>query len=334
MNREVIIKRNKLYSSIRKYFCDRDFTQVETAILQLSPGLDRYTRPMGVVLNQPLNDISLQRYLHTSPEFAMKRILINGEKKIFQICKVFRDRENSKIHHPEFSILEWYSINSDYKVLGYEVKELIRLSAEELKVNELSFGGKIVPVTSSWTEISISDAFKRFAEFDIFDTIDHPLNPSTKYIKPEAHKIGLNFHPSDNWEDIYHKLMIEIIEPKIAELGLVIVYDYPVCLGSAAKRINDKVCERLEVYIAGLELANGCSELLGADKNLSNFEINQKFNEKIFKEIIPIDIALVKELKELPECAGIALGIDRLLMLFTGSKNIKEVIYSEVNLEA
>ena len=128
--------------------------------------------------------------------------------------------------------------------------------------------------------------------------------------------------------------MIEIIEPKIAELGFVIVYDYPVCLGSTAKKINDKVCERLDVYIAGLEVANGCSELLGTDENLSNFETNQKFNEKIFQEIIPIDLSLVKEIKELPECAGIALGLDRLLMLFSGAKNIKEVIYSQVNLEA
>ncbi len=333
MDSAVIRNRNKLYSSIRSFFCDRDFVEVETSILQVSPGLDRYTRPMGVLVHRPLNNASLQRYLHTSPEFAMKQILINGESKIFQICKAFRDQEYSKIHHPEFSILEWYSINADYNVLSDEVKELIRFSSEALNVKELSFDGRFIKVRSSWTEISLSNLFKRFAGFDIFDTIDDPFSPSIRFIKKQADRVGLKYHPSDKWEDVYHKFMIEIIEPEIAELGLVIVYDYPICLGSTAKKKDYKVCERLEVYVLGLELANGCSELLGQDENLKVFEMNQKFNNEIFHKIIPIDESLVKRMNKLPDSAGIALGIDRLLMLFTGANSISEVIYSDMQVE-
>ena len=114
---------------------------------------------------------------------------------------------------------------------------------------------------------------------------------------------------------------------------MVIVYDYPVCLGSSAKIVNKDICERAEVYIAGIEIANGCSELLGSEDNLSIFRHNQQFNYSLNQELIPIDMDLVKDLDSLADCAGMAVGIDRLLMVLTGAKNIKDIIYSPVNLE-
>ena len=330
---EKILLRSKLNSTIRNFFHSNQFLEVETALVQVSPGLDRYTQPVSVNLKEVFNKSILYRYLHTSPEFAMKKILARSKTNIFQICKAFRDSEDSVIHHPEFSILEWYSLESDYKYLISQVKELIGKCSDALEVKNFKYRDFIFPINKTWLEISLSDLFIKFVGINIFDTIDNPLNPSPHKIIKFAEKIGVFCHQGDKWEDVFHKIMIQIIEPKIAEFGLVIVYDYPVCLGSSAKIVNKDICERAEVYIAGIEIANGCSELLGSEDNLSIFRHNQQFNYSLNQELIPIDMDLVKDLDSLPDCAGMALGIDRLLMVLTGAKNIKDIIYSPVNLE-
>lgn len=328
-----LLFRSKLNSTIRNFFNSNQFLEVETALVQVSPGLDRYTQPVSVDINQVFNRSTLSRYLHTSPEFAMKKILARGKTNIFQICKAFRDSEDSVIHHPEFSILEWYSLQSDYKKLISQVKDLVSNCADALEIKKFKYRHFSFPINKTWLEITLSDLFIKFVGFNIFDTIDNPLNPSSNKIIKFAEKVGIFCHQEDKWEDVFHKIMIQIIEPKIAEMGLVIVYDYPVCLGSSAKVVDKDVCERAEVYIAGIELANGCSELLGSEDNLNIYRHNQQFNNRLNKKLIPIDMDLVKDLDSLPECAGMALGIDRLLMVLTGAKSIKDVIYSPVNLE-
>lgn len=297
---EIIIVRNRLKERIRKFFLREGFTEVETPIL--TP----YCNPDDNVENvkaefKDFKGRSYLWFLHTSPEFFMKRLLWFGAKKIFQIGKAFRSSEISHLHQIEFTMVEWYRRGGDFKVGMEETERLVREGAEEFGVKEIVYRGRRVSL-NRFERLTVREAFLEFSGVDPFDR---------DRVKREAGEA--------EYKTAFFKLLVERVEPKLSEISSpVFLHGYPEEF-SAMATVKNGVAERFELYIAGVEIANGYTELTEGESYL------KKFKEK---EECAVDRGFLKLLKErpLPKCEGVALGFDRLLMLLTGRERLEEVI--------
>jgi len=307
---EQIRARADLLARIRAFFHRKAVMEVETPICSrygnTDPSIEsfttHYTGP-GAPSGRPL-------YLHTSPEFPMKRLLAAGSGPIYQICKVFRNGEAGHLHNPEFTMLEWYRPGFDHHQLIEEVAELVNsLLPEPRTVQTMSYAA----LFEEWLEINPHDA-------------------SIKELQSCAIKNGiesarqLDMPNRDSWLDL---LLTHIIEPSLGRETLFFLYDYPASQASLAKIRGGSpaVAERFELYIDGVELANGFHELTNAASQRERFEkdLDQRSREGLAK--LPMDEALLNALTfGIPNCAGVALGIDRLLMIISSTKQIEETL--------
>ncbi|HCX13972.1 MAG TPA: EF-P lysine aminoacylase GenX [Rhodospirillaceae bacterium] len=328
---------------LRKFFQDEGFVEVDTPALQISPGMDRHIRPFSTQLTEPFASESQQRYLRTSPEFAMKKLLAGGQNaslsKIMQLCRVWRDGERSPLHHPEFTMLEWYRSDADYGSLIADCERVLQAVsngvAQALKSDGmLHWQGNTCDPNKPIQRVTVKDMFVRHAQIDLFETIDDfsVPNPSPEKLKSEAQSRGLHVGENDSWEDIFFRIMIERIEPKLGMGAATVLCEYPSNLASLARRTSDdgRFAERFELYACGVELANAYSELTDPAEQRIRFEHDRTLHEKLYGNAPPIDEELLCALSFLPPCAGAALGFDRLVMLATGAKDITEVIWSPV----
>lgn len=303
--------RARMLARIRDFFAQRQVLEVETPLLsgaaatdpQLESLVTRYTGP-GSAQGRPL-------YLHTSPEFPMKRLLAAGSGPIYQICKVFRDGEAGRLHNPEFTLLEWYRPGFDHHRLMDEVEALVRQALAPWLMPG--------PVE----HLTYREAFLRHAGLD-----PHAAEHTQLAACAAAH--GL--HPpdadlsADAWRDL---LLTHLIEPHLGGQGLTFLYDYPASQAALARVRpgSPAVAERFELYIAGVEIANGYHELGDAHAQHARFEADLKARRTAGRNAVPIDERLLAALAHgLPDCAGVALGIDRLLMLAAGARSLEEVL--------
>ncbi len=294
---ELLQARAQLLRTVREFFAAREVLEVETPLLCSSPVTDSHIQIFE----------SEGRYLQTSPEYAMKRLLVAGSGPIYQVCKAFRQEEAGSRHNPEFTMLEWYRPGFGARELMDEVQSLLELV---LGPNEVS-------------RYSYRELFAEFAGVDPFSESQERL----------AHRLGkvteLNFMPDcrDAWLDL---LLSHVIEPQLRDRGPVFVYDYPASQAALA-RLRDEddypVAERFEVYVRGVELANGYRELCDANELAQRFERENESLRVRGEAERPVDQRLLQAIAEgLPECAGVALGLDRLLMLQSGSDDIQQVL--------
>ncbi len=296
----IIKNSEKLKEKIREFFKRKGFTEVDT------PYLVPYCNPDSNVENvrASFKDFSGKEFswfLHTSPEFFMKRLVALGMERVFQVCKCFRSGEITELHNIEFTMVEWYRVNGDYKVGMEETEELIKACAEAFNLKELSFKGRKNSL-SNFERISVKEAFREFAGVNVLD-------------REEVIKVS----GGKNYEEGFFKLLVDKVEPSLGKLpSPVFLYDYPKEL-SAMAVVKGELSERFELYICGVEIANGYTEL----KDYKNYK--EKFKEKGNCAIDRGFLNLLKE-KPLPTCEGVALGFDRLLMLLTGRKRISEVL--------
>lgn len=338
--------RNRVIYAARDFFNNQGFMEVETPALQISPGLEPHLKAFSTYLENPLKsggdwgenaDKSKESmmYLHTSPEFCMKKLLVAGLPKIFQMAKVFRNGEKSPTHHPEFTMLEWYRAGADYKVLMDDCEELFKAVANATEVKEFKYNGLTSSPFEKWERISVADAFEKYAGIDLFATIDYgeDENPNPNRFISESKNIGINANSGDSWDDVFFKVFLELIEPKLGIGSPTILYDYPVCMAalSRVKSDNSRIAERFEIYVCGMELANAFSELTDAKVQKERFEFDMDLKEKLYGERYPIDNDFIDALQYgMPESAGIALGIDRLVMLAVGADDIADVLWASV----
>jgi lysyl-tRNA synthetase class 2 len=338
--------RNKVMYAVRDFFNNQGFLEVETPALQISPGLEPHLKAFKTYLENPLaggldciesNDKPEESvmYLHTSPEFCMKKLLVAGLPKIFQMAKVFRNGERSNTHHPEFTMLEWYRAGVDYKILMDDCEGLFKAVANAAGVQEFKYNNLISSPFEKWERITVADAFDKYARIDLFATIGdgEDKNPNPNKFIAKAKSIGINANPGDSWDDVFFKVFLELIEPKLGIGAPTILYDYPVCMAalSRAKSDNPRIAERFEVYVCGMELANAFSELTDANVQKERFEFDMDLKEKLYGKRYPIDDDFIEALQHgMPESAGIALGIDRLVMLTVGTDDIAEVLWAPV----
>ena len=327
-----LLMRNKIIASIKNFFHTENFTEVDTPILQYCPGMEVHLMAFETKFNDITGTQSQTLYLHTSPEFAMKKLLSFGMESIFQFTHTFRNEVVSPTHYPEFTMLEWYRLNHNYTKLMSDCEELLKFALSSIGKTEFVYREKTCTPFNGIEKLTVQEAFQKFCHFDILATIDNAENPSKKLLEAEAEKLHINVSQIDTWDDIYEKLMFEYIEPNLGIGKPTILYEYPIHQAalSKAKSGNPNIAERFELYICGVEVANAFTELTDEKIQRRRFEHDMQTKQDLYGITYPIDEDYMEAIKNIDFATGIAMGIDRLVMLATGADDITKVLWSEI----
>jgi lysyl-tRNA synthetase class 2 len=325
--RAALLMRAKILAALRAFFAARDFIEVDTPALQVSPGMEPHIGALGTDLSEPFGAARRRLYLHTSPEFAMKKLLAAGERRIYQIAHCWRDGERSPLHHPEFTMLEWYRAGEGYEALMDDCAALLAAAVWAVDEHALKRGDQICNPFAVPERVTVAEAFQRHAGIDLLALLD-----ARDALAGDLRRIGLHTGESDSWEDLFHRVMLERIEPKLGFGVPTILCDYPLALAVNARRsVRDpRLAERFELYVCGVELANGCTELTDAAEQRRRFRADADLKERLYGARMPIDEDLLAALAMMPPAAGIALGFDRLVMLAAGAERIDDVLWAPV----
>ncbi len=260
--------RGRVITAIRDFFGARGFVEVDTPALQQSPGIEPHLRAFATALDPPEGGAL---YLHTSPEFAMKKLLAAGMERIFQLAHAFRNGDRGSLHHPEFMMLEWYRAHASYRDLMADCEALLRAALGAAGGDRFRWRGAEADPAAPWHYLSVADAFTRFCGIDVLATC-----PSEDFacLAHEARRIGVAPHDGDTWEDLFFRLFLEKIEPHLGVGAPTVLYDYPIAMAALArpKPEDPRLAERFEVYVCGLELANAFGELTDAAEQRRRFD--------------------------------------------------------------
>lgn len=320
--------RARIKSAIRRWFESQGFIEVETSCLQVSPGLETHLHAFKTQLigtNLEIHPL----YLHTSPEFACKKLLAAGERKIFTFAPVFRNRERGPTHHPEFTMLEWYRVGEPYDVVINDTLELIKIAAAEAATSTLMWANTHCNPHSQADTLTVNEAFKRFARIDLNATL-RSATGDRDALKHQATRQQITCTHADTWSDIFSKILAAKVEPALGIDQPTVLKDYPLCEAALARPTthDPTVAERFELYCCGIELANGFGELTDPIEQRKRFEHAILEKQMIYGESYPIDEDFLAALAHMPPASGVALGFDRLVMLATHAQNIEDVIWT------
>jgi elongation factor P--(R)-beta-lysine ligase len=319
--------RNAIARAVRVWFDEQGFSEVETAILQVSPGNETHMHAPRTELMDP-DGGRMMRYLRTSPEFACKKLLAAGETRIFEFARVFRDRERGRLHLPEFTMLEWYRANAAYDAVMADTVVLIAHAAQATGIGQFSFRGRTADPFAEPELLTVARAFDRFAGVDLLATIDGGEGDRTKLAAAADTKIRVA--ADDTWSDIFSKILVEYIEPNLGQGRLTLLYEYPLPEAALARPVSSdpRVAERFEVYACGVELANGFGELTDAAEQRRRFTLAMDEKQRRYGERYPLDEEFLAALARMPEASGVALGFDRLVMLASGAASVDQVVWT------
>jgi lysyl-tRNA synthetase class 2 len=328
--RPFLLARRRITDAIRHWFCSRGFIEVETAVLQRSPGNETHLHAFSTLLQDP-DGASTQVYLHTSPEFACKRLLAAGEDKIFTLARVFRNRERGALHHPEFTLLEWYRAHAPYETLMEDCAALLAVAARAAGTQVFSFRARSCDPFAPPARVSVAEAFTRFAGIDLLATVDSAASDRDR-LAALARARGIRTAEDDTWSDLFSRILVERIEPELGAGRATILFDYPVTEAALArtKKGDPRLAERFELYACGVELANGFGELSDPVEQRRRFEAQMADKARLYGERYPVDEDFLAALARMPPATGIALGFDRLVMLATGASRIEHVLWTPV----
>jgi lysyl-tRNA synthetase class 2 len=322
--------RGRMIKALRNRFEAHGFVEIDAAALQVSPGNEAHLHAFATEIETTGGGRS-RLYLHTSPEFACKKLLAAGEQKIFTFARVFRNKERGALHHPEFTMLEWYRAGAPYEVLMDDSIELVRDCAAAASNTMFKFRGKEADISRPCEKIAVAEAFERFADIDLFATFDAD-NTNRDALADAAKRSGIRVAADDTWSDIFSRILVERIEPRLGIGRPTILCEYPSHEAALARRkpSDARVAERFELYICGVELANGFGELSDAAEQRRRFEHEMAEKHRIHGERYPIDEDFLAALAIMPQASGIALGFDRLVMLAAGASRIDQVMWTPV----
>jgi elongation factor P--(R)-beta-lysine ligase len=325
--RQFLQKRAAITRRLRQYFDDDGFTEVETGILQVSPGNETHLHAPRTEIHGAAGTV-VPRYLRTSPEFSAKKLLAAGEKRIFEFARVFRDRERSDLHLTEFTMLEWYRANEPYSCVMADTVAVAVAAADAAGARQFTFRGRVADPRAEPERLTVADAFARFAGIDLLATIADGEGDRDRLAKVAAPRVGVA--ADDTWSDIFAKALVEHVEPNLGNGRMTLLHEYPVPEAALArlKTGDSRVAERFELYACGVELANGFGELTDAG------ELRQRFahamDEKLrrYGERYPIDEDFLAAVAAMPPASGVALGFDRLVMLAAGATSVDQVVWA------
>lgn len=329
--RPALLARGRIKAALRRWFEAGGFTEVEAAILQLSPGNETHLHGFATTL---IDNAAAPHpyYLHTSPEFAAKKLLAAGERRIFDFARVFRNRERTALHHPEFTMLEWYRAGEDYDVLMQDCAGLLAEAARASGTAALRWRDGEADPFAEPERLTLHDAFARHAGIDLLGTVSPDGTTDRAALAARAVAAGIRLADDDSWSDIFSRVLSERIEPHLGRGRATILCEYPISEAALArpKPGDPRVAERFELYACGVELANAFGELTDPEEQRRRFEADMDEKQRIYRERYPIDEDFLEALARMPAASGIALGFDRLVMLCVGARRIEDVLWTPV----
>ena len=316
-----LLARARALTALRAWFTAEGFVEVEPAALQVSPGNETHLHGLATELIG--GDGARRRvYLHTSPEFSMKKLLAAGEKRIFALARVFRNRERTALHAPEFTMLEWYRAGEGLDALVRDCAAVLRLAAEAAGATALRFRGREADPFAEPERLGVRDAFRRHAGVDLFGA-----EAGRDRLAAALAAQGLRVAADDSWSDLFSRLLSEKVEPKLGVGRPTILCDYPASEAALARLSprDPRVAERFELYACGVELANAFGELTDAAEQRRRFERAMRLKAELYGESYPLDEDFLSCLPYMGEASGAALGFDRVAMLVSGAQTIEDV---------
>ncbi len=320
--------RARIVAAVRRWFEAHGFTEVDTGCLQISPGNEAHLSAFKTELVRP--DLSRATlYLHTSPEFAAKKLLAAGEEKIFTFAHAFRNRERGALHAPEFTLLEWYRADEPYETVMADAAALLKLAAETVHNRFVSFRGVTSNPRAEPERLTVAEAFGRYAGIDLLASLSQD-GADRDRLAAMAETAGITAHADDTWSDIFAKVLTAAIEPKLGNGRATLLTEYPAAEAALARvsAHDARIAERFELYCCGVELANGFGELTDAAEQRRRLEAEMDKKQARYGERYPLDEDFLAALGHMPPASGCALGFDRLVMLAAGATRIEQVIWT------
>ena len=326
--RPLLLARNAVKRAIRARFEAEGFVEVDCDALQISPGNETHLHALAVTVN----GTPRRRHLHTSPEFAMKKLVAAGEEKIFDFARVWRDREGGRLHAIEFTMLEWYRAHAPYERLMEDCADLLALAADTVGAAVLRRGTRTCDPRLPPERVTCAEAFATHAGIDLLATlpVDPTAEPDRNALAAGARAAGIRVGDDDDWSDVFSRVLAEKIEPALGDGRAAILMEYPSREAALARPCahDPRVAERFELWACGVELANAFGELTDPVEQRRRFEIEMDAKERLYGLRYPIDEEFLAALALMPPTSGIALGFDRLVMLATGAPRLADVIWT------
>lgn len=324
--------RNAITRAVRAWFGDRDFIEVEVASLQVSPGNEAHLHAFATEALTTAGDRAQSLYLHTSPEFACKKLLAAGERRIFDLARVWRNRERGPLHHPEFTMLEWYRAEEPYETLMADCAALMKLAAETAGARSFAWRGKTADPFAEPERLTLAEAFDRHAGIDLLATVAVGGDTDRDGLAAAAKGAGIRTADDDTWADVFSRVLVERVEPHLGLGRPTLLCEYPIPEAALArpKASDPRVAERFELYACGVELANAFGELTEAGEQRRRLLAEMDEKSRVYGERYPLDEDFLAALAVMPEASGSALGFDRLVMLATGAERIEQVLWVPV----
>jgi len=326
-----LLSRQRITSFVRRWFGANGFVEVDPAALQPSPGNETHLIGFETALGRPTGSTSAA-YLHTSPEFAMKKLLTAGETRIFALSHVFRNRERSALHAPEFAMLEWYRVGAPLTHLMDDCAALLALAAYVAGVKAFAYRGLEANPFEPPERLTVREAFLRHAGIDLYDSLSPTGVPDPAVLARQTQAAGLRVAADDTWSDMFSRLLSERVEPNLGVGRATILRDYPASEAALARVSPDdqRAAERFELYCCGVELANAFHELIDPEEQRRRFEADMAEQKRTYGFSHPIDEDFLSALADMPDASGAALGFDRLVMLATGANRVEAVQWTPV----
>jgi lysyl-tRNA synthetase class 2 len=324
--RPFLLGRARIMAALRQFFASRGFVEVETSTAVTSPGNETHLHAFATSLVSPAGTCR-QLYLRTSPEFACKKLLAAGEPRIVEFARSFRNRERGVLHHPEFTLLEWYRAHEPYEVLMDDCAAILALTAQVAGAERFSFRGIELDPFAVPERLTVAEAFLRYGGIDLMAVL--PPEPAASFAAA-AGGAGIRTASDDSWGDIFSRLLVEKVEPRLGAERTTVLYEYPAVLSPLArpKASDPRFAERFELYACGIELANGFGELADAAEQRTKLEQQMAEKKRLYGERYPIDEDFLAALAVMPPASGVALGLDRLVMLATGATRVEQVLWT------
>lgn len=316
---------------MRAWFEAADFLEVETASLQVSPGNEAHLHAFSTKAVAP-DGARSELHLRTSPEFACKSLLACGERRIFEFARVWRNRERGALHHPEFTLLEWYRAEEPYETLMADCAALLRLASKVTGRPRFEWRGRSMDPSVEPERLTVAQAFENRAGIDLLASVSPDGATDREALAVAATAAGVRVASDDTWADVFSRIIVERVEPTLGIGRATILYDYPTAEAALARPTphDPRVAERFELYACGVELANCFGELTDPVEQRRRFESEMAEMRRVYGTDYPIDEAFLAALAHMPPASGAALGFDRLAMLATGARHIEEVLWTAV----
>jgi lysyl-tRNA synthetase class 2 len=324
-----LLARGRIKAAIRAHFEAQGFVEVECGALAVSPGNEAH---MSAFATEAIGPDGVRRtlYLHTSPEFAAKKLLAAGETQIFEFARVFRNRERGALHAPEFTMLEWYRAREPCEAVIADCLALLRLAANTAGAETFSFRDRACDPRAEPERLTVAEAFRHHAGIDLLATLTDEGQGDRNALATRARRAGFAAAENDTWADIFSKVLVAAVEPRLGLERPLVLFEYPRCEAALARAAahDPRLAERFELYVCGVELANGFGELTDPDEQRRRFEAEMDEKERLYSERYPIDEDFLAALAEMPQASGVALGFDRLVMLALGARMLDDVIWT------